>query len=40
MHLKTLLAAATSAMLSLAGAAAFAGAEDYVFEAVQAELTI
>ena len=39
MHLKTLLAAATSAMLSLAGAAAFAGAEDYVFEAVQAELT-
>ena len=39
MHSKTLLAAATSAILSIAGTAAFAGADDYVFEPVQAELT-
>lgn len=39
MHLKILLALATSATLSLAGPTAFAGADDYVFEAVQAELT-
>jgi hypothetical protein len=39
MHSKTLLAAATSAILSIAGAAAFAGADDYVFEPLQAELT-
>ena len=37
MNLKVLLAAATA--LSLAGAAAFAGADDYIFEPVQAELT-
>jgi hypothetical protein len=37
MNLKVLLAAATT--LSLAGAAAFAGADDYIFEPVQAELT-
>ena len=35
--MKVLLAAATA--LSLAGAAAFAGADDYIFEPVQAELT-
>ncbi|MGZ8390392.1 MAG: FixH family protein [Rhodoplanes sp.] len=34
-----LSAAATSAALSLAGSAAYAGADDYVFEPVQAELT-
>jgi hypothetical protein len=39
MYSKTLLAAATSAALSLAGSAAYAGADDYVFEPVQAELT-
>lgn len=39
MYSKTLLAAATSATLSLAGAAGFAGADDYIFEPVQAELT-
>ena len=39
MHSKTLFAVATSAVLSLGGAAAFAGADDYVFEPVQAELT-
>lgn len=37
MNLKVLLAAATA--LSLAGAVAFAGADDYIFEPVQAELT-
>ena len=39
MHLKILLAVATLAALSLGGAAALAGADDYVFETVQAELT-
>lgn len=34
-----LSAAALAATLSLAGAAAYAGADDYVFEPVQAELT-
>ena len=38
-YLKILLAVATSAVLSLGGPAAFAGADDYVFEPVQAELT-
>lgn len=39
MHLRTLLAVATSAALSVAAVAAFAGADKYVFEPVQAGLT-
>ena len=39
MYSKTLLAAATSAALSLAASAAYAGADDYVFEPTKAELT-
>ena len=39
MHWNVLFAIATSATLSLAASAAFAGADDYVFEPVQAELT-
>ena len=39
MHLKTLLAAATAAALGLAAGPALAGADDYVFEAIQPELT-
>ena len=39
MHWNALLAVATAATVSLAAPAAFAGADDYVFEPVQAELT-
>jgi hypothetical protein len=39
MHLRALLAVATAAIVSLAAPAAFAGADEYVFESVQAELT-
>lgn len=39
MYWNVLFAIATAATLSLAAPAAFAGAEDYVFEPVQAELT-
>lgn len=39
MHLRALLAVATAATVSLAAPAAFADADDYVFEPVQAELT-
>jgi hypothetical protein len=39
MHWNVLIAIATAATVSLAAPAAFAGADDYVFEPVQAELT-